>query len=177
MQGETLDRWARRTPPNLRAASERPARDLHQRFGPKVLSAIRAATPVRTGELRRSWFLRSSSNPNETETVTSEHPAARQLEHGGRIQGRPWLAVPIAVDAQLLKGPRSDGHKLFVLRSEDGRLFLATKAGGNIELRWRLMRSVNQRARPFALRAFLGVAREVGPATLRGIRVELTRAG
>ena len=96
------------------------------------------------------------------------------IEFGGTVRPRGrYLAVPIAPAALSLPGPRSDSADLFVLTSRDGRRFLASRQGGAIEIRWRLMRSVRIKGQHFAGKAFDAAAKALPDGLLDRIEAEV----
>lgn len=171
MQGEPLEQWTRRLGNALDGLPET-VETAHRGLGPKLRVALAKASPRRTGDLARSW---RDAYSGGSVVVASDHPAAPIVEHGGRIVGRPLLAVPIAIDARKLGGPRQDSHRLFVLRARDGRLFLATRQGGHVALRWRLMSSVTQRGRPYQRAVFEQIGRSGASDLVSAIRSEVRR--
>lgn len=142
---------------------ERTERVLQAR-GPRLLREVREATPRRLGDV---WRLDTDTGHL---TLRSDNPSVPLIERGGIARGSPWLAVPItdAVRAASPDGPRASGERLFALRARDGRLFLASRSGNKLTLRWRLMERVQVAARPF-----------VSPAVDRaraGLNIELVEA-
>lgn len=111
----------------------------------------RRNAPRRTGRLRRSITARVGKDKATVEMPGEYAP----VEFGGVIRPKrgSFLAVPVSASSRNLKGPRSDTAQLFTLTSRDGRVFLASRVGGGIELRWRLMRSVTVRGRHFMTKA------------------------
>ncbi len=155
MSGERLERWAPRVRAGLERLPERTAKALQDRAA-RILREVRQATPRSLGDV---WRMDTETGRI---TLRSDHPSVPLIEQGGTAHGSPWLAVPItdAIRDASPGGPRASGERLFTLRAKDGRLFLASRSGGKLELRWRLMERVQVRARPF-----------VGPA------VDRARAG
>lgn len=171
MSGEIdLVDWADRMPGRLRRlvkASHDELRKLRKRARDAV---ARAAPRGRTGDLRRSIAERGEGPIAE---VYSDDPAAAALETGEAIHGSPYLAVPLVAATRALSGPRSDPG-LFVLKARSG-LFLASRVGGAVELRWKLQATVHPRRSPFFLGA-VDSARRDFPAHLSArFGQELTR--
>lgn len=155
-----LEDWADRMPGRLRRlvkASHDELRKLRKRARDAV---ARAAPRGLTGDLRRSI---EDKGEGAVAEVYSEDPAAAALETGQAIHGSPYLAIPLTTATRALSGPRSDTD-LFVLRGPTG-LFLASRAGGAVELRWKLQATVHPRRAPFFLGA-VDVARRDFPAHL-----------
>ena len=67
---------------------------------------------------------------------------------GDTIYGRPWLAIPLTGTPDV-PGPRQDPAHLFTLRARDGRLFLASRDSGVLQLHWKLQHSVEPVHHPF----------------------------
>lgn len=137
----TLEQWARETPAGLRraeSAAEAQLRDLGQH-------AYREIQRRSKGSMARA--VEVTQTDDHTVTLTSDHPGAAIAEHGGTIHGKPWLAVPLHQFLEQLPGPRSDPADLFVLNVR-GRLFLASRDSGILDVRWRLASSVRIGAHP-----------------------------
>lgn len=138
----TLEQWVGEVPRGLermQVIAERRLRALGQRS----LEEVRRRAK---GSIRDSIEL--EDRPGEV-VLSSDHPGAGINEYGGTIHGRPWLAIPLSAATRGLPGPRSDPANLFVLRSKDGRLFLASRRAGGLELHWKLQHEVTIPARPF----------------------------
>lgn len=103
-----------------------------------LLARLRRRLPRDTGDLAASYDVRVVG-PDLV--LSSDDPAAEAAERGRTIQGSPWVAVPLRAALRRLPGPRSDGP-LISIRTADGRLFLASRAGARLDVRWRLLRSV-----------------------------------
>jgi hypothetical protein len=140
-----LERWARTLPDGLRRVESAAQRELRE-LGERARRAVEARAPRRSGRLARS--IRLEVAPNRALVYTRD-PAAATLEQGKTLHGRPWLAIPIgALRGTEMRGPRDDVADLFVLRTDRG-MFLASRAGGALELRWKLQRQVTVPAQPF----------------------------
>lgn len=137
----SLEQWSRELPVALRrlpSVAEVQLRDLGDR-------ALRAVRERAKGGIKESLSLDAVAGEVR---IGSNHPGAYALETGDTIHGSPWLAIPLAgVHAEA--GPRSDPANLFVLRARDGRLFLASKSSGVVQLRWKLQAQVTPRRQPF----------------------------
>lgn len=152
----TLEQWVADLPAALHrlpSLAEQKLRDL----GKRALELARAKAPVDSGNLRDSLRLQISAGEI---TIYSTAPYASITETGGIITGKPWLAIPLVDAVRNLPGPRSDPANLFVLRSKDGRLFLASRFFGHLEIRWKLQHQVTVRAQPF-LGPAIDEAREI----------------
>ncbi len=132
-----LQTWAARTERTFRTFPTAVEQELH-RFAPLLEARARAHARVRTGAYRQSITARATEG---RVALRSTHPAAQVLEEGGAVRGSPYLAVPLGVGPRALSGPRADGP-LVGIRTRDGRLFLASRRSGFVELRWRLVDSV-----------------------------------
>lgn len=136
---ETLEQWSRRLPAEL----ERAPRTALQRLGDLVREqAARASrmAPRDTGKLSRSVRTEQRGDLSRGEIVlSSSHPGAALQDTGGVVRGRPWLAIPIGPRTH--QSPRHDGS-LFAIRSRSGAVYLASRRGGALDLRWRLVRSI-----------------------------------
>lgn len=144
MSGRSLERWVDETAAGLEHVGE-VAEDALRRLGDRARDEIRRLAPRARGDLQRSIEVRHGEHEVE---LMSDHPAAALLEQGGMVRGQPWLAIPLgAVGA--VAGPRSDPADLFVLKSKDGRLFLASRSSGALQLRWRLAREISISPQPF----------------------------
>lgn len=166
---EQLEQWAERMQRGLAQLDRRTRETLEQRAR-RVGDAIRAASPRRTGNLADSWRVRRSGDQM---TVDSTHPAAAVLDRGGTLYGHPWLAVPLRASVGG-RTPRQDGD-LISIRTRDGRVYLAARRGRSLDFRWRLVRSIRLRARPYLRQSVADglkgwdrqllevIGREVGP--------------
>ncbi len=137
-----LEEWAVEVPAGLRRAQSTAARMLRE-LAERALREVKQRAP---GSVAETITLIET---DEGAVIASTHPGAAKLEAGGLIRGRPWLAVPLHTYLERLPGPRSDPANLFVLRGKDGRLFLASRASGVLDVRWRLVSSVMLGAHPF----------------------------
>lgn len=117
------------------------------------LEDARRGAPVDRGDLARSIDAQVTDDHRIAVSMPARYAV---VEDGGTIRPRrgQWLAVPIVPAAALLPGPRSDIGGLFVVVRRDGRRFLASRAGGSIDLRWRLVRDITIRGRGFMREAF-----------------------
>lgn len=103
--------------------------------------------------------------------LTSDHPAARIQDEGGRVRARGRrLAVPIG---SVRVHPRSVPG-LFLMRARSGKRFLATKQGGAIRLWFRLMDEVQIRGNQYAQRALAAVDAQVPSALLDRVHRRVT---
>lgn len=149
MSGELLDRWAERLGEGLAALPSSLRKEVVD-WCVDARARMRARVVKDSGETARSVEVRVRTAPGSTkgQIRITAGGAAKVLEDGGPIVGRPWLAIPLREDVAGIKRPRADAG-LFVLRARDGRLFLASRVGGSLELRWKLQRRVQREARPF----------------------------
>lgn len=124
------------------------------------VSKARQRAPRRKGDLRRSIQARVETRGRTLEASLAMPERYAPVEFGGTVQPKrgQFLAVPIKPATALLPGPRSDVGNMFVLTSRDGRRFLASKAGGGVDLRWRLMRSVTIPGQGFMQKAHADTA-------------------
>lgn len=160
---EPLERWA----PRVASALER--------VPGAAASALRGRAAARARAVRGPRHLRIESELRGTldrgEVVLSaEGHGAEVQELGGSIHGRPWLAVPVRPSVTA-SSPRRDGD-LFAIRSR-GRVFLASRRGGALDIRWRLVSDVRIKAQHYLRREADRLVDEV-PATVGdAIRGEL----
>lgn len=131
---ETLERWAPRVGAALRGLADTMLRELAERTR-ATADAVRRRAPQHVQI--------SAATQTSGTSLAAEGDGAGLLDHGGTVRGRPWVAVPVGPRIAV-RGPRLDGD-LFALRSRDGRVFLASRRGGALDVRWRLIRSVTVR--------------------------------
>jgi hypothetical protein len=166
VSAETVDQWAPRVTRELERMHEAHAAAL-AKLGESAVAAARrrahrSVAPTIRGVATRDGIAMSST-----------HPAAAGFETGARVYGSPWLAIPLRDELRDV-GPRS-GPRLFVVRTRDGRRFLASQASGAIDIRWRLVRSIVSAHRPAILPAGREAAAKI-PDTLAAVTTErLTR--
>ncbi len=138
---ESFDTWAPKFVDRLRAMPKTIQKSLSKSALVQETESKRLA-PRRKGQLQRMIKARMQTGPGAMSVIGSMPAKYAPLEFGATIRPkrRQWLAVPIQPATVGMPGPRSDTVDLFVLTSRDGRKFLASKAGGGIDLRWRLLR-------------------------------------
>lgn len=143
---------------------------------PLLLSEGRKAVRVRSGALQRSLRVTSRARGDRTQLViASRDPAARVQEEGAtlRSNGRP-MTVPVG--AFLAEGMRdaSDVPGLFPIRARDGRVYLATRSGRQLSIRFALRHEVRQEGRGWATTATKSAARKMEPDVRRRFVKHLT---
>lgn len=163
---ETLEHWARRLPGELDRVSAA-SRDAIARLADYRATLARRAAPRRTGDLRRSIRATVTGDvAHGTVSLQADAPGAGVQDTGARITGSPWLAIPIG--PRIASSPRTDGP-LFAIRSR-GRVFLVSRRGGALDLRWRLVRSVTVRGTDYLGTHARALAADVPGAVERAIR-------
>jgi hypothetical protein len=166
VSGETVDQWAPRVTRELERLHEAHRAAL-AKLGETAIAearrrAHRSVAPTIRGTATKDGI-----------ALSATHPAAAGFETGGRVYGSPWLAVPLRDELRNV-GPRS-GPRLFVIRTRDGRRFLASQQSGAVDIRWRLVRSIVSAHRPAILPAGRSAAAKI-PDTLAAVTTErLTR--
>lgn len=166
-----LEQWAREVPRALEGMHDSAlelvrevGHDGHDRARRDV---PRLHDPERTETIRRSLQVRDIT---DGVTVTSDDPVAEALEEGGTVQGNPFLTIPLRGQVGSARG---DGD-LFVISGASG-LFLASRASGQVELRWKLARSVSMRKRPFIAPAIDAARRDLPERIARRWAEDLVR--
>ncbi len=162
MSGETVDRWAPRVSRELERMHEAHRAAL-AKLGESALAearrrAHRSVAPTIRGTATKDGI-----------ALSATHPAAAGFETGGRVYGSPWLAVPLREELRGT-GPRV-GPRLFVIRTRDGRRFLASQQSGAVDIRWRLVRSIVSAHRPAILPAGRAASAKI-PDTLAAVTTE-----
>lgn len=146
---ERLENWAPRVAGALErvpAAVAARAQDLAR----EAREAARRRAPRRTGRLQASIDAAFRGTVSAGRIVVSaSSPGAELQEEGGTVHGSPFLAIPLRPDIdQHRRGPRADGD-LFIIRRRDGRFYLASRRGGALDVRWRLIDQVRVPAQHF----------------------------
>ncbi len=138
---ETFDTWAPKLAKRLRAMPKTIQKSMSRSALVQEAEAKRLA-PRRKGQLQRMIKARIQTGAGAGSVLLSMPAKYAPLEFGADIRPkrRQWLAVPIQPATVGMPGPRSDTVDLFVLTARDGRKFLASKIGGAIDLRWRLLK-------------------------------------
>ncbi len=138
---DTFDAWAPKLARRLRAMPKAIQKTLSRSALVQETEARRLA-PRRKGQLQGMIRARMQTGAGAGVVLLSMPAKYAPLEFGATIRPKrgQWLAVPIQPATVGMPGPRSDTVDLFVLTSRDGRKFLASKTGGGIDLRWRLLR-------------------------------------
>lgn len=140
----------------LQACGRRVENILHGHF------LKRNAEPNRQGWAKSNWWARevkgntSLTSATDTEAVVSI--ASLQFLHrllGGKVQGHPYLALPLTEEAKIKGSPREwsspgDGQLQFI-RSKLGSCYLFPDEGQSHGASYLLVRSVTQKADPDAL--------------------------
>ena len=147
MPAKRFETWAPEFRERLRKLPDVVIDELTE-WATRARKALAAAVPRETGALAKGLEVELEGGLQGQIVATADDPAAAMLEHGGPITGSPWLAVPLRRELRRFSGPRADAG-LFVLRARSGALFLATRDGAGLDLRWALKRRVERAARPF----------------------------
>lgn len=132
-----------------------------KRFGPHLLAAGLRNAPRHTGALRRSLRVAFRRTPKGMDVaLTSDDPAALIQETGGTIRAssRRDMTVPIGQeramwDATGTRRRARDVAGLFKIRARNGRVYLATREGGSLVLRFQLRKQVRQDGQGWASQA------------------------
>lgn len=142
-----------------------------RRVGPAVTERLRAfaqtlelrlksAAPKRHGFMAKAIKVeldyRDGANAGRIK-IRIPDPAANAQEQGGVVRGNPWLAIPLRRELERFSGPRETGN-YFVVRMNDGRLFLASGSGGRAEFHYRLKESVFIKKNPFIMKTVTALA-------------------
>lgn len=171
---EALEQWGPRKAAGLErvpGAVEASLRELAE----DALESARRQAPFRSGRLRGSIAGGLRGGLDGQVTLTSSAPGAEVLEDGGTVRGEPVLAIPLREDVRAVGSPRAD-RDLFFLRLEDGRLFLASRDGAALDVRWRLVDAVSVQPHPFLRPAIEDASRRLPRAVLDAIARELGEA-
>ncbi len=113
----------------------------------------RLAPQERTGNLHGSAQIDRTALEGDTLVKRFGFNAvyAAFRDHGGTITAKrsEYLSIPLApiLDGRgvsRFQTPRQE-PKLFPIRTQDGRLFLAMEVGGRLEFHWKLQKSVTQK--------------------------------
>ena len=138
------------------------------RAGQRIENDVKRAAPVKSGRLRGSLGYRVSNGTElEVGSLTGDTALiyARQVEFGGTIVGKPWLAIPLSsmktkagvggIRARDVRAsPSQFGYSgTFVAKGVVfGKLPGKTKKGGkNIVPLFALKKSVDQKGRPYLI--------------------------
>lgn len=138
------------------------------RAGQRIENDIKRAAPVKSGRLRGSLGYRVNNGTElEVGSLTGDTALiyARQVEFGGTIVGKPWLAIPLSsmktkagvggIRARDVRAsPSQFGYSgTFVAKGVVfGKLPGKTKKGGkNIVPLFALKKSVDQKGRPYLI--------------------------
>lgn len=168
MSAERLEDWA----PRVAGALDRIPAGVEARFralAPQMQAAARRRARVRTGAFRDSIQAIASGRSVH---LSTDHPGASAFEQGGSLRGAPFLAIPLRDEVRAVRDPRRDGP-LFRLRLRDGRVFLASRASGALDIRWRLAEAVTVRKSPTLLPAGAEVAATLPALAEATVRHEL----
>jgi len=130
----------------------RAARTVMREAAAEALTLARASAPSRSGRLARSLKTKPIWRNAKGEAgfhFTSNHPAARILEMGGRVVPRSVSLLAVPLRGQTV-WPRHSGGRHIVIKARSGRLYLfaARPRDGGTPL-WELRRSVDIQARPY----------------------------
>lgn len=140
----------------MQACGRRVANDLKKHF------RSRDAEGNSKGWVRSHWWrrepLQATSLTEATATGATVSIASREFAHrlrGGRIQGHPYLAIPLTNQAKAKGSPGEWTHKgdgqLAFIRSRTGACYLFPGEGQSHDASYLLVRSVNQKPDPRAL--------------------------
>lgn len=138
------------------------------RAGQRIENDLKRAAPVKSGRLRGSLGYRVNNGTElEVGSLTGDTALiyARQVEFGGTIVGKPWLAIPLSsmktkagvggIRARDVRAsPSQFGYSgTFVAKGVVfGKLPGKTKKGGkNIVPLFALKKSVDQKGRPYLI--------------------------
>lgn len=138
------------------------------RAGQRIENDLKRAAPVKSGRLRGSLGYRVNNGTElEVGSLTGDTALiyARQVEFGGTIVGKPWLAIPLSsmktkagvggIRARDVRAsPSQFGYSgTFVAKGVVfGKLPGKTRKGGkNIVPLFALKKSVDQRGRPYLI--------------------------
>jgi Bacteriophage HK97-gp10, putative tail-component len=138
------------------------------RAGQRIENTLKRAAPVKSGRLRGSLGYRVNHGTElEVGSLTGDTALiyARQVEFGGTIVGKPWLAIPLSsmktkagvggIRARDVRAsPSQFGYSgTFVAKGVVfGKLPGKTKKGGkNIVPLFALKKSVDQKGRPYLI--------------------------
>jgi len=138
------------------------------RAGQRIENDLKRAAPVKSGRLRGSLGYRVNSGTElEVGSLTGDTALiyARQVEFGGTIVGKPWLAIPLSTmktkagvggirARDVRASPSQFGYSgTFVAKGVVfGKLPGKTKKGGkNIVPLFALKKSVDQKGRPYLI--------------------------
>ena len=167
---ESLQAWARRLPRELERAPKTAMGRLRALLAEQAERARRMA-PRDTGAMGRSVVTETRGDLGAGSlSLGSTHPGAALQDAGGVVRGRPWLAIPIG--PQRYSSPRLESG-LFALRSRDGRVFLASRRGGALDLRWRLVRSIVVRGTHWISDPARAIAHQAPDVVAEALRDEL----
>jgi len=173
---EQLEAWTRR----LRAGLRRLPGDVERRLRrarKRAAAHARARAPKDTGGLARSIQAEHGRRGSPLSGgLMSDHPGAEVQDQGARLTGSPWLAIPLVPAAEELPGPRSDTD-LISIRGRDGRLYLASRRGSGIEIRWALRRRATLRGTGYLTRAFQRYQRDLESESMDAMREHLGPRG
>jgi hypothetical protein len=136
--------------------------------GQKIENDLKRAAPVKSGRLRQSLGYRvTPANELEVGSLTGAEALvyARQVEFGGQITGRPFLAIPLPKSGLYTKAgvggirardvrssPGQFGYtSTFVQRSRAGNLLIFGRSPGKGKLTplFVLKESVTQKGKPY----------------------------
>lgn len=138
------------------------------RAGQRIENDLKRAAPVKSGRLRGSLGYRVNNGTElEVGSLTGDTALiyARQVEFGGTIVGKPWLAIPLSTmktkagvggirARDVRASPSQFGYSgTFVAKGVVfGKLPGKTKKGGkNIVPLFALKKSVDQKGRPYLI--------------------------
>jgi hypothetical protein len=155
---EDFDHWVERLPKVLKRQQKTTVAQMKLNAA-KQQALARQGAPRRKGNLKSAVTGRLMSSAGSAQVQLSMPSKYAPVEFGGTIRPKrgSWLAIPIGQGPAAISGPRSDPFDLFVFKKSDGRLFLASSAGGALTIRWRLIAQTTHKARPF-----------MGPAQAKG---------
>ena len=142
----------------------------------EMRSSMKSKARRKTGALAKSITVEHTGGLGGDVVASSDDPAAAVAEFGGPIKptAGAWLAIPLRDDIRALGTARADAG-LFVLRARDGRMFLASRSGGSLDLRWKLQRSVQRAASPTMRPTFAAAQKALGPRLARTMRDKVVR--